>query len=98
MCQQEKHDQDKILSMALVTAIITLIPDEYGDDVQYQPAVAQLCFVDEACKLIITGLISALANEETFVTIQQSIRKPEDEINTAQYWTETEIHHCSPGK
>lgn len=40
VCQQEKCDQDKILPMALVPAIIILIPSGYGDDVQYKSAVA----------------------------------------------------------
>jgi len=42
--------------------------------------------------------MSALANQETLVISEQSARKPEDEINTAQCWAETEIHDCSPGK
>lgn len=96
VCQQENRDQDKIHPVALVTAIIILIPTGYGGDVQYKPVVA--CFTDEAHKQIITGLISALANQETLVTLEQSIRKTEDEINTSQCWAETEIHHCSPGK
>lgn len=74
VCQQEKRDQDKILSMALVAATIILIPSGYGEDVQYQPAVALLRFIDEACKQTFTGLISALADQETLVTLEQSIR------------------------
>lgn len=38
--QQEKHGQDKILSMTLLTAISIPIPSGYGNDTESNPAVA----------------------------------------------------------
>jgi len=96
--QQKKCGQGKILSMTLITTVSILIPSGYGNDMEQKPTTAWICFISEASKQIIAGLINALSNGGAFVILEQSTRKPEPEISASQCCAQTEICHCSPEK
>lgn len=68
--------------MTLIIAISILILTGYGNDMEQKPTTAWICFISEASKQIIAGLINALSNGEAFAILEQSTRKPEPEINT----------------